>query len=72
MMPYPKSLFHPEGPDGCRAVERSWANRLAGGVEEGASFVRKAATQPAATGHAAEVPLSGEPAPNASEPLKCV
>ena len=52
---------------------RNSANNVAGGhVVLGGIFddVRNAATQPAATGHAADVPLSGEPAPNASEPRK--
>jgi len=34
--------------------------------------VLSAATQPEVTGQAAEVPLSGVPIPNASEPRKCV
>src|SRR5262249_24616024 len=35
-------------------------------------MLRTAATTPAMTGQAAEVPLSGSPLPNASDPRKCV
>jgi hypothetical protein len=57
------------------AVLRSASNSFAGGrAPRGAIFfeVRSAATHPAATGHAAEVPLSGKPAPKASDPKKWV
>ena len=38
----------------------------------GTPATQSAATQPAATGHAVEVPLSGLPTPKASDPRKCV
>ncbi len=76
MIPNPVSPFHVcAGPTVWRAVWRStlksWAggNAVRGGIFE---EVLNAATQPDVTGQAAEVPLSGDPGPNASEPRKCV
>ena len=64
MIPWPKSGSQPGGPPpGLRAVSLRISNRSWGTRRRRLYLVRRAATQPAATGQAAETPVSGTPGP---------
>src|SRR5262249_2890866 len=59
-------------PTGVRAVPRNFWNSVAGGTCCGLQRVRSAATHPAATGQAADTPVSGTQHVTAFDPRKCV
>src|SRR5262249_18062174 len=75
-IPFPISFLHPLAPPGFTVFWMKNCLTFAG-VRFGLAgskgkMLRTAATTPAMTGQAAEVPLSGSPLPNASDPRKCV